>query len=59
MKSIGQIAYEAYCDHTCWKSVVDGDDLPKWCDVNVDVKAAWEDAASAVWLTVKENEGKS
>lgn len=47
-KSIGQIAYEAYCEHTNWKSLVSGQDLPQWDKVKPEIKEAWEAAAVAV-----------
>lgn len=41
----GQIAYEAYCEHTGWKSLATGAALPKWYDVKPEIKATWEAAA--------------
>jgi len=37
--------YNAYCEYTDYKSVVTGDDLPKWDDLRHDVKEAWIAAA--------------
>lgn len=48
MKSFGAIAYEAYCEHTGWKSLVSGADLPQWSALSPEIRAAWEAAASAV-----------
>ena len=48
MKSLGQIAYEAYCASTNWKSLVSGASLPPWIDVKAEIKIAWEAAAEAV-----------
>lgn len=48
MKSLGQIAYEAYCTKTGWKSLATGADLPKWDKLNADIRDAWEAAASRV-----------
>lgn len=47
-KSIAQIAYEAYCETTDWKSLVSGQPLPQWDDVRPDIKIAWKEAANAV-----------
>lgn len=47
-KSSGQLAYEAYCGHTDWKSLVSGAALPKWADTKPEIQAAWEAAALAV-----------
>lgn len=44
MKSLGQIAYEAYCEG--WKSLASGQPLPKWVDVKPEIKAAWEAVGS-------------
>lgn len=48
MTSLGQVAYEAYCNHTGWKSAISGAPLPQWKDVKPDIKAAWESAGQAV-----------
>lgn len=48
MSSPGQIAYEAYCGHTNWKSLVSGADLPQWAEVKPEIKAAWEAAGLAL-----------
>lgn len=47
-KSYGQVAYEAYCGHTGWKSLVSGTALPQWENLKPDIKAAWESSARAV-----------
>lgn len=73
-KSLGQIAYEAYCADTCWKSIISGASLPTWAEQNPRIQQAWEAAASAVpalhhpgfidgrilirWLTAKGREGE-
>lgn len=44
-----QIAYEAYCQHTGWKSLVSGQALPQWHNLKPEIQAAWQ--ASAVALT--------
>lgn len=43
----GQIAYEAYCQTTDWKSLITGAPLPQWPEVKPEIKAAWENAAAA------------
>lgn len=47
-KNLGQLAYEAYCDHTGWKSLVSGCKLPSWDLLGDGIKAAWEVSASRV-----------
>lgn len=52
MKSLGQIAYDAYCKSRNWKAF-NGDPLPKWKDMKKDPKRAdlipsWEAAGKAV-----------
>lgn len=48
---IGQAAYEAYCGHTGWKSLVSGQDLPQWEVLDSGIKEAWVVAANAVIRT--------
>lgn len=40
-KSVGQIGYEAYRDHT-------GDPIPEWEESDTEVKAGWEAAGEAI-----------
>lgn len=47
-KSLGQIAYEAYCGKTAWKSLATGADLPQWADLKTEIKDSWGVAAEAV-----------
>jgi len=47
-KAIGQIAYEAYCEFTGWKSLVSGQPLPQWDKLKPEIQAAWRCAANAV-----------
>jgi hypothetical protein len=46
--TLGQVAYNAYCQTTEWHSAVTGAPLPLWHDVNPLVRKAWEAAALAV-----------
>lgn len=47
--SNGQVAYEAYCEHTDWKSPVSGQSLPAWDEApDPLLEEAWEAAAEAV-----------
>ncbi len=48
MKSLGQIAYEAYWEHSEGKSLISGADLPIWEDQRAGIRVAWEAAAEAV-----------
>lgn len=47
MPSLGQVAYEAYCESVDWKSVA-GVDLPSWDNQTVRLRAAWDAAGQAV-----------
>ncbi len=52
-KTLGQVAYEAYCKAREWKSF-DGDVLPQWLDVKPEIKIAWEYSATTTlqeWLS--------
>lgn len=40
-----QKAYEAYCNHTNWKSLATGCELPKWDELKDCYKDAWKVAA--------------
>lgn len=53
-KTLGQIAYEAYCTSASWRSLVSGAPLPPWDEVRPDVKSAWDAAAHAVEHVVME-----
>lgn len=48
LKTHGQLAYEAYCETTGWKSLISGHPLPQWSNVQVEIKDAWENAGNAV-----------
>lgn len=52
-KLSGQIAYEAYCESTGWKSAVSGQPLPQWEQVKHDIKRAWQAAGNAVKLVAE------
>lgn len=47
IKTPGQLAYEAYCETTEWKSAVTGAPLPQWDQVKPEIVKAWENAAVA------------
>ena len=47
-ESSGQVAYEAYCASTGWKSAVSGAQLPAWGDQSEAIRDAWEAAGRAV-----------
>lgn len=46
--NLGRIAYEAYCGHTQWRSLVSGAPLPRWQEATPEIQAAWEAAGKAV-----------
>jgi hypothetical protein len=48
MRSLGQVAYEAYRNHTGGVSLVSGAKIPEWQELNVEIKAAWNAAAAAI-----------
>jgi hypothetical protein len=47
-RSPGQVAYEAYFDHSAGKSLVSGAPLPTWPQAVKEIRDAWEVAALAV-----------
>jgi hypothetical protein len=47
IRNPGQVAYDTYCNHTGWKSLVSGADLPQWKDVKPEIQAAWTEAGLA------------
>jgi hypothetical protein len=47
-RSLGQIAYEAYCASTGGKSLISGDQLPGWDGLKPEIRTAWEAAGEAV-----------
>jgi len=53
--TIAKTAYDAYCDHTRWKSLVTGADLPQWSEVKPEIRKAWEKAAIAVLMRIHSN----
>lgn len=57
MNTLGQVAYEAYCDSTGWKSAVSGAQLPAWDDQADKIKAAWEAAGDAIAEQVRNSHG--
>lgn len=55
MITLGEIAYNAYCESTGGKSLVTGDKLPEFKYLSEDIKTAWNRAASAVVEFVTED----
>lgn len=47
MKTLGQIAFEAYKEHR-QGIAYDGTPLPLWEEINAGVRSGWEAAAAAV-----------
>lgn len=45
-ETLGEIAYNAYCDSVNWQSIR-GEPLPKFREQSVQLKLAWESAAYA------------
>lgn len=50
--SLGELAYNAYCASTNWKSVYTGADLPAYDQQRPEVITAWEAAGQAVAVTL-------
>jgi hypothetical protein len=48
-KTLGQIAYEAYCHARQWKAF-NGDTLLQWPEVLPEIQDAWEKSSEAVEL---------
>lgn len=48
MKTLGQIGYEAYRNHTGGKSLATGANIPEWDSISPAIQAAWEVAAKAI-----------
>lgn len=48
LKSYGRVGYEAYCNHTNWKSLATGQDLPQWDNLKPEIQMAWLVAGDAV-----------
>lgn len=46
--TLGNIAYNAYCTTTNWKSLISGQDLPSFGQNKPEIQDAWEKAAQAV-----------
>ena len=49
--NLAQEAYEAYANHTGWKSLATGSPLPQWCDLPKKIQEAWQ--VSAAWVAGK------
>lgn len=47
-KSNGQVAYEAYGEHTGWKSLANGKAIPQWVDMKPEIQEAWEKSAAVL-----------
>jgi hypothetical protein len=47
MKTLGQVAYEAYCEFAQGASLITGVILPEWEQQNDRIKGAWQAAAEA------------
>lgn len=58
MTPLGQVAYEAYCAKTGWKSLATGADLPRWEKLNVDIQEAWQFAAESVVAYMRPTDGQ-
>ena len=47
-RSLGQVAYEAYCERSDGVSLVSGEQLPSWDDLSPVIAEAWEAAGQDV-----------
>ena len=59
MKTNGQIAYEAYRDHSKGVSLVSQQPIPEWGFLGAEIKAAWEAAANSLSKHVTQHMPKS
>ena len=48
MKNRGKAAYEGYCYYSNYKSLVSGQQLPSWADLQENIRGAWNVAALEV-----------
>ena len=53
-KTLGQLGYEAYAQHTDWKSLATGCALPAWDNLSAAIQNAWEVASNAVSSAVRD-----
>lgn len=56
MKTLGTIAYDAYCKTTGGKSLITGDILPEYEKLKPEIQDAWEKAGQAVAISVGREE---
>jgi hypothetical protein len=54
VKTLGQVAYDAYFKKCDGKSLISGAELPVWDKQSPEIKQAWESAAEAVHFAVEE-----
>lgn len=48
MQTLGEIAYNSYCEQTDWKSLVSGQELPKFEVLKEEIREAWEASANGI-----------
>lgn len=58
MKTLAQIAYEAYGDTVGWVNY-QGSPMPKWDDLTEIIKDAWQAAAHAAVVEVGKRVGRT
>lgn len=46
--NLAKEAYEAYANHTGWKSLATGSPLPPWDSLSAEIQTAWQ--VSAAWV---------
>lgn len=46
--NLAREAYEAYANHTGWKSLATGSPLPQWADLSDAIRSAW--MVSTAWV---------
>ena len=49
MRHFAQKAYEGYCNHTGWKSLATGAELPIWNCLPKEIQEAWVASIRAVY----------
>ena len=55
-RTLGEVAYQAYCEESAGKSLVSGQDLPRWEGLSSDIQDAWIRAALRIFNLGHESE---
>lgn len=58
-KTYGRVAYEAWADHTKWKSLASGQHIPQWDTLPSQQMTQWEAMANAIVIQYIKNQRES